>query len=135
MADQPVTASFPAIPAQVLQPLAKTVGWLRTIVVAVVGLVAALAAVVIYLTSFATHDDLRQSITSHEGTEGHSALSKPLRDLSDRLLRVEIGQQVMAATQARTEETQARMNEKLDRLLSAGAAWRLPANPTPPPQP
>ncbi len=105
---------------------ASRVGWYKVLIGAAITLLAAGAMATMYVSSFARADDVRATVESHEKSDSpHPNLRRDLQGVQERLIRVETVQQQMATTQDR-------MDQKLDRLLSGGAAWRVP--PASPPQ-
>jgi hypothetical protein len=125
-ADQPATSAFPIVPAA--KALADRVGWGRTIIGALFALLTAVAMGAIFVTTLASHSEVQAAVAEHSQTEGHPSLSGPLRDLGNRMIRIE-------TLQERAAELQNKMDDKIDRLLSAPAMWRAPLNTTLPPQP
>jgi hypothetical protein len=121
--------------APTLQVAAQRVSWTKVIVVAAVGLFLAGGTVFIYASSFATNDEVQTAFDRHESSDGHPSVTKGIQDLGSRLIRLEIGQQTLQSTQQRMEGTQEKMDDKLDRILSGGAAWRSPIHPAAPPEP
>jgi hypothetical protein len=120
---QPATSAFPVVPNA--KAVADRVGWGRTIIGGLFALLVAVAMGVIFVTTLASHDEVQAAVQEHSQTDGHPSLSTPLRDLGNRMIRIETLQQQAATLQNK-------MDDKLDRLLSAGAAWRGPLNTTQP---
>lgn len=132
----PSSVSQVCAPTTTIERAAKGVGWMKVIIGAIVAAAGVGFGTAAYLTSFAKAEDVQENVHEHVNSDSpHPAISKDLRDLQERLIRVETVQQQMATTQERMQTGQERINEKLDRLLSAGAAWRLPPVPGPSPGP
>lgn len=104
---------------------ADRIGWLRVIVGVGITLLVAGGAAALYAASFATQDEVQGTMAAHQATDGHPTMTRALRDMGDRLIRVEIVQQSMAATQEK-------MDRKLDQLLSSPPTWRVPLPAAPP---
>jgi hypothetical protein len=121
--------------APTLQVAAKNVGWLKVLFGVGITLLVAGGAAALYAASFATHEEVQTAFSRHESSDGHPSVTKGIQDLGSRLIRLEIGQQTLQSTQQRMEGTQEKMDDKLDRILSGGAAWRSPIHPAAPPEP
>lgn len=103
---------------------AKRIGWLKVIVASGIALLAAGAGAALYASQFATHDEVKESVGAHAGTAGHAGTEAELKNVDQRLIRVETVQQ-------RMETTMERMDDKLDRLLQQ-PTYRLPLPPSTP---
>lgn len=109
---------------QVCSPVksfAQQVGWLKVIFAAGVALVAAGVAAAVYTDQFATNEDVSVLMNEHSRGPGHPGTEKVIRDVQDRLIRIELQQDVMGRVQGA-------MDNKLDRLIerSTAPAWLVP---------
>ena len=110
--------------AQVCYPaksIAQQVGWWKVIVAAGAALVAAGVAAAVYTEQFATKEDVTSGMIEHVNGEGHPAEQRSIRDIQDRLIRIELQQDTMSRVQGA-------MDVKLDRLVerSSVPAWLVP---------
>ena len=117
----------PATLDPILKRTATRVGRIQVLVGAIVVLIGGIIAGTVYVDHLASQDDVRAEVAAHAAIPGHAGMVQEMRGVSERLIRVEtqLGQMLT---------TQERMDNKLDRLLSAGAAWRQPL-PDPKPEP
>ena len=101
-----------------VQVIAQPIGWLKTIIAAAVALALGSAGVALYMAQYATAEQVRASIDSHSASDGHPTLSRGLRDVQDRLIRIETTQTTMSGQQQQ-------ISDKLDRLIQSQVipAW------------
>lgn len=109
---------------QVCSPVksfAQQVGWVKVIIAAGVALVAAGVAAAVYTDQFATNDGVSAAMAEHLNGPGHPTTQKAIRDVQDRLIRIELQQDVMSRIQGA-------MDDKIDRLIerSTVPAWLVP---------
>lgn len=100
---------------------AQNVSWVKVIVAAAVALIAAGATAALYTDQFATGNEVVSAVKAHSEGDGHPALRKDLRDVQDRLIRIEMQQDAMSRVQGA-------MDDKLDRLIDRASvpAWLVP---------
>ncbi len=104
---------------------AKHVGWLKTMVAAALALLAGGAGAAMYADTFATDAEVKAVVGEMEKSHsavGHPETQRDLRDIQDRLIRVETVQQ-------RMDGRQQSMDYKLDTMMGR----LLGTQPLPPP--
>lgn len=108
---------------------ARTIESWKVILGVIASMIALVVAGTIYIQGFATTEAVGTTMDRHVNSDGHPSLSSGMRQISDRLLRVEI-------TQAGMVKTQEGMDQKLDRILSVIPLVRAPLyQPAAPTQP
>jgi hypothetical protein len=117
----------PSHAASIIKAAAQNVSWWKAIAVTVVTLVAAGAAAALYTEQFATRSGVDALMNHHLNEEVHPKVQKDIRDMQDRLIRIEMTQGTMKATQQT-------MDDKLDRLIEKATvpAWLVPPSHTQP---
>lgn len=104
-----------------VKSFARRVGWLKVIVVAAFALVTAGVAATVYTDQFARTNNVSSMMTEHVSGPGHPTTEKAVRDIQDRLIRIELQQDTMSRVQGA-------MDIKIDRLIerSTVPAWLVP---------